>query len=60
MNLSPFSSPRSSFDDTERKDIAKAVVIAGLSALVARVVDVVGEEAKAWLAARRTKSGGTR
>lgn len=56
MGRAPY---RSGFDDDARAEISKAVAIAALSALAAKAVDVVGDEVKAWLAARRneTKEG---
>lgn len=55
MMLSPFARGPS-FDEEARKDISKAVVIAGLSAIATKVVDIVGDEIKAWLQARRSKA----
>lgn len=52
MIISPFGTgPR--FDDDARAEIKKAVVIAALSAVATKAIEVVGDEVKAWLAARR-------
>lgn len=52
MILSPFGT-RPRFDDEARGEIKKAVAIAALSAIATKVIDVVGDEVKEWLKARR-------
>lgn len=52
MIISPFgTSPR--FDDDARAEIKKAVAIAALSAIATKAIEVVGDEVKEWLKARR-------
>lgn len=52
MIISPFGTgPR--FDDDARAEIKKAVVIAALSAIATKAIEVVGDEVKEWLKARR-------
>lgn len=57
MRLTPFGNVPRGLDDDARKEIGKAVAIAGLSALVTEGVKLGFDELREWL--KRRRAGGS-